>query len=486
MRLKSILYVLGKILFAVAALLLLPAVCAAIYKESPLPFLIPAFGSLVVGFLLTINPPKERALFSKDGFICVGLSWIIVSLVGCLPYILSREIPSFTNAFFETVSGFTTTGASVLSDIESVAKSILLWRSLTQWVGGMGVLVFMIALLPKGDNKQSRYMHLMRAEVPGPTVDKIVPRLSDTARVMYGLYILLTLSEFLLLLFGEMNLFEALNHSLTTASTGGFGVKNDSLSSYSAYSQYVVASFMLIFGINFNVFYLLVIGQFAKAFKNEELKVYLIIVCIATAIISGSLFVNLYSQLSVEHSFRHALFQVASIISTTGFSSADFGAWPVLTHTILVSLMFCGACAGSTAGGIKISRIILLAKNGSREVKYISHPRAVISVKLGGKRVDHETIRGTTSFIIMYAMLFIISILLITTIDGVDMVTGFTSVATSINNVGPGLAGVGPANNFAFYSGASKLILCFNMLAGRLELFPILILLSPSAYKKHA
>ncbi len=487
MRLKSVLFVLGKILFAVAVILLVPSVCALIYKESPVPFLVPAGISLVLGILLTLNPQKkDRSLFAKDGFLCVGLAWIVVSLIGCIPYMVSEAIPSFANAFFETVSGFTTTGSSILSDIEALPNSILLWRSLTQWIGGMGVLVFLLAVMPKADNNQSRYMHLMRAEVPGLSVDKIVPRLADTARVMYGLYIVLTFIEIIFLVFGEMNLFEAVNHSLTTASTGGFGIKNDSIASYSAYSQYVIAVFMLIFGINFNIFYLFVIGQFVKAFKNEELKFYLVVVAISTAIISGSLFVNLYSSHSFEYSFRHSLFQVASIISTSGFSTLDFGGWPVLTLAVLIGLMFSGGCAGSTAGGIKLSRLILLAKSGKRELKYISHPRAVTSVKLNGKTIDNDTIRGATSFIIMYAMLFVASFLLIIAIDGVDLVTGFTSVATSVNNVGPGLNEVGPSNNFAFFSNASKFILCFDMLAGRLELFPILILLSPSSYRKHA
>ena len=487
MRLKSVLFVLGKILFAVAVMLLVPTACALIYKESPVPFLVPAAVSLVIGFLLTLNPhKKDRSLFAKDGFICVGFAWILVSVVGSLPFILSGAIPSFIDALFESVSGFTTTGASILNNVEALPNSLLLWRSLTQWIGGMGVLVFLLAIMPKSDNKQSRYMHLMRAEVPGPSVDKIVPKLADTARVMYSLYIVLTFVEVISLSFGEMSFFEAFNHSLTTASTGGFGVKNDSIASYSAYSQYVISAFMLIFGINFNVFYLILIGQGLKALKNEELRWYGVIVGASVAVISFSIFRQLNSTLSGEESFRHALFQVASIISTSGFSSVDFNTWPVLSHAILISLMMCGACAGSTAGGIKISRLLLLAKNGRREIKYISHPRAVISVKYNGKALDSDTIRGTTSFIIMYASLFAISFLLITAIDGVDLVTGLTSVATSINNVGPGLSQIGPANNFAFYSSASKLILCFDMLAGRLELFPFLMLLSPASYRKHA
>lgn len=487
MRLKSVLFVLGKILFAAAIMLLLPAVCALIYKESPLPFLVPAFASLVLGLLLTLNPKKEdRSLFAKDGFICVGFAWILVSLVGAVPFVFEPLGLSFADAFFESVSGFTTTGSSIFSDVEALPKSILLWRSLSQWVGGMGVLVFLLAVMPKSENKQSRYMHLMRAEVPGPSVDKIVPKLADTARVMYGLYISLTVVEVVVLLFGEMNLFEAINHSLSTASTGGFGVKNDSVASYSAYSQYVIAIFMTIFGINFSLFYLILLGQVFKAFKNEELKTYFAILGVATALISANIFIQLYSQHPFEYSFRHAFFQVVSIITTSGFSSVDFNLWPSLAQVVLVILMFSGACAGSTSGGIKISRIMLLAKNGKREIKYISQPKAVMSVKMNGKAVDNEIIRGATSFIIMYGALFVISALLITAIDGIDPITGFTSVATSINNVGPGLGMSGPAANFGFYSVWSKLILCFNMLAGRLELFPILILLSPTAYRKHA
>lgn len=487
MRLKSVLFVLGKILFAIAIILLVPTVCALIYKESPIPFLAPAGISLILGFLLTLNPKKEdRSLFAKDGFICVGFAWILVSLVGALPFMFNPTGLSFADAFFEAVSGFTTTGSSIFSDVEVLPKSILLWRSLTQWVGGMGVLVFLLALMPKSDNKQSRYMHLMRAEVPGPSVDKIVPKLADTARVMYGMYIALTLVEVIFLLFGEMNLFEAITHSLSTASTGGFGIKNNSLASYSAYSQYVVTIFMLIFGINFNVFYLILLGQFAKAFKNDELKAYLIIVALSTAIIGANIFINLYSANTAEYSFRHAFFQVVSIMTTSGFSSIDFNVWPSLSHVLLVLLMFCGACAGSTSGGIKVSRIMLLAKNAKREIKYISQPKAVMSVKMNGKSVDNEIIRGATSFIIMYGMLFAVSALLITAVDGVDPITSFTSVATTINNVGPGLGEAGPAENFGFYSDFSKFVLCFNMLAGRLELFPILILLSPTAYKKQA
>lgn len=483
MNYKMVFFILGKIFISLAALMLLPLTCALIYKESVFPFIIPIFLCLILGFGLTVKPPKNKELLAKEGFVCVGLSWILMSVIGCLPFIISGAIPSFIDAFFETVSGFTTTGASVLSDIETLEKSLLFWRSFTQWIGGMGVLVFLLAVMPKADNRSARLMHLMKAEVPGPTVNKIVPRLADTARVLYGIYILLTAIEVVFLVCGEMNLFEALNHSFTTASTGGFGIKNDSLASYSPYSQYVIAVFMTLFGINLNVFYLILTGHFLKSLKSEELWWYLGIIAASTLTVSVAIF-SLYQN--TELSFRTAFFQVASIMTTTGFSSADFGTWPVVTHTVLIALMFCGACAGCTAGGIKISRLLLLAKNGKREVKYITHPRAVMSVKLEGKTVDHETVRGTTSFIIMYAALFIASTFFVTALDGCDLVTGFTSVAATLNNVGPGLGEVGPSGNFAGFSVISKLILCFDMLAGRLEIFPILILFTPSTWKKFA
>lgn len=483
MNYRMVFFILGKTFISLAALMLIPLTCALIYKESALPFIVPIAICLIAGFLFTFKPPKDRQLLSKEGFVCVGISWIVMSLVGCLPFIISRAIPSFINAFFETVSGFTTTGASVLSDVEALDNGLLLWRSLTQWIGGMGVLVFLLAVMPKSDNKSSRFIHLMKAEVPGPTVGKIVPRLADTARVLYGIYILLTAAQVIFLVCGEMNLFEALNHSLATAGTGGFGIKNDSVASYSAYSQYVIAIFMTLFGINLNLFYLILTGHFLKAIKSEELWWYLGIIAAAILTVSTTIF-SIYQN--AELSFRNAFFQVASIITTTGFTTANYGIWPVLTHVVLIALMFCGACAGCTSGGIKISRLLLLAKNGKREVRYISHPRAVMSVKLEGKTVDHETIRGTTSFIIMYAAIFIVSTFFVTALDGCDLVTGFTSVAATLNNIGPGLGEVGPSGNFGDFSVISKLILCIDMLAGRLELFPILILFSPSTWKKFA
>jgi trk system potassium uptake protein TrkH len=474
-------FILGKIFISLAALFLLPLTCAIIYKDGVLPFIIPIIICLALGFLLTAKPPKNREILAKEGFVCVGLAWILMSAVGCLPFIISGAIPSFIDAFFETVSGFTTTGSSVLSNVEALDNSLLLWRSFTQWIGGMGVLVFLLALMPKADSKNSHLIQLMKAEVPGPTVSKIVPRLANTARVLYGIYILLTAVEVVFLVCGEMNFFEAINHSFTTASTGGFGIKNDSVASYSAYSQYVIAVFMTLCGINLNVFYLILTGHFIKALKGEEIRLYLVIITASVITVTLSIFTIFQNA---EISFRTAFFQVVSIITTSGFATADYAGWPVLTHVIIITLMFCGGCAGSTSGGIKLSRLMLLAKNGTREIKYITHPRAVVSVKLEGKRVDHETVRGATSFIIMYAGLFLVSTFLVTALDGCDLVTGFTSVCTALNNVGPGLGEVGPTGNFADFSVISKLILCFDMLAGRLELFPILILFAPSTWKK--
>ena len=476
-------YVLGRLMAAIGALMALPTVCAIFYRESVLPFIIPMAVAFLFGILLSFKKPKNNRFLARDGFVGVGLSWITVSLIGCLPYIISGAIPSFADAFFETVSGFTTTGASVIADIEAQAKSILFWRCFTHWIGGMGVLVFILAILPRSDIKNSNLMHLMKAEVPGPTVGKLVSKIADTARVLYGIYIALTLLEFLFLVFGEMDAFEAITHSFSTAGTGGFGVKNDSLASYSAYSQYVVAVFMLLFGTNLNIFFLIITGHFIRAVKSEELRWYF---CIVTAAVAG-IFISVGLQTAfTEGAFRHSFFQVASIISTTGFYSADFELWPVITHVIILILMFCGGCAGSTAGGIKISRIMLLLKNGKREVRYIAHPRAMISVKLEGKTVDHDTIRGTTSYIIVFIALLVSSVLAVIAIEGCDLITGFTSVSTCLNNVGPGLGEVGPTDSFGTLSDPTKLILCFDMLAGRLELFPMLMLFSPSAWKHHS
>ena len=488
MNYRMLLFVTGRILAVEAALMLLPLAAAVIFGEKILPFIIPILLLVILALLFSSKAPKNTTLSSRDGFVSVGLSWIIMSLFGALPFIISGEIPRFIDAFFETVSGFTTTGASILSEVESMSKSLLLWRSFTHWIGGMGILVFVLAIMPSSDMKSARFMHLMRAESPGPTVGKVVPKLAHTSRIMYGIYILLTALLLILLLVGKMPLFDALCHTFGTAGTGGFGIKNDSIASYSPFCQYVMATFMLMFGINFNVYYLLIIGHIIKAFRSEELWAYLAIISASVGSIAYSLF-NFYNApemagCSAEEAFRMSYFQVASIISTSGFSTVDFNLWPTFTHAILVILMFIGASAGCTGGGIKVSRVLLLIKNAAREILYILNPRVVKTVKLEGKRVDHETVRGTTSYLIVFIGIFSASVLAIIAAEGCDLVSGFTSVAACLNNIGPGLGAVGPAANFGWMTDFSKLLLCFNMLAGRLEIFPILILFSRRTWKK--
>ncbi len=487
MNYRMVLYVLGRILGVLAALMLLPLGVAALYGEALIPFIIPMAILIAVSLLLSAKNPKENAMHARDGFVTVGLSWIIMSLFGALPFVIGGEIPRFTDAFFETVSGFTTTGASILSSVEQMSRGMLFWRSFTHWIGGMGILVFVLAVMPQSGTKNSRFMHLMRAESPGPSVGKVVPKIAQTSRIMYGIYILLTLLLFVLLLCGKMPVFDAACHTFGTAGTGGFGVKNDSIASYSPYCQYVIATFMLLFGINFNVYFFLLIRQFLKAVKSEELWTYLAIVSVAVATITAVIFVSYKdgaAALSGEEAFRQAFFQVASIISTTGFSTVDFGLWPSVTQAVLLLLMFIGGSAGCTAGGIKVSRIILLIKNAGREIKYILNPRVVKTVKFDKKRVDHEIIRGTTSYLIVYILIFAATTLVLIAIEGCDLVSGFSAVSATINNVGPGFGAVGPASNYGWMSNLSKIMLSFNMLAGRLELFPILILFSPSTWKK--
>ncbi len=482
MNYRMVLYIIGQMTKVEGILMLLPLVCAAIYKESTLPFLVPIAILLVLGFALTICPPKDKVLRARDGFVCVGLAWLVLSAFGAIPFLISGSTSSFVDAFFECVSGFTTTGASIFGDVEALDNGILFWRSLTHWLGGMGVLVFVLAVLPKSDAKSGRLMHLMRAEVPGPVVGKIVPKMAQTARVMYAIYVVLTFVEVGFLLFGGMDLFDALLNSFGTAGTGGFGTKNSSIAYYnSPYIEYVIGSFMILFSINFNLFYLILIGKFLRAIKSEELWTYITIILVSVGVVTLNI-MHIYEN--TEESFRMAFFQVASIITTTGFSTADFGQWPVLSQAILALLMFCGGCAGSTAGGLKVGRIIILIKTAAKEIRYILHPRTVTTVKIDGKPAEQQTVRGAMSYIIIFIALFIFSFLAITILDGCDLVTGFTAVSACINNVGPGLGKVGPAANFGFLSDVSKWILSFDMLAGRLEIFPILMLFSPSTWKK--
>ena len=485
---RFILYLMGQIMRVEGLLMLLPLICALIYKEDFIPFLVPIAILFVFGSLMAFKRPKKRDFTARDGFITVGLAWIVLSLFGALPMFLCGRDISFTDCFFETVSGFTTTGATVLGAgsvseviVSSLPKGILFWRSFTHFIGGMGVLVFVLAILPSSDTKGTQLMHLMRAEVPGPRVDKIVSKLTRTARILYALYVVLTAVEVVLLLCGGMPLYDSLVNSFGTAGTGGFSILDGSIGEYNnAYYDWVIGIFMMLFGINFNVYYLILCRQVGKALKSEELRYYLIIIAAATAVIAYNVF-SIYGNL--PDTLRHSFFQVSSIITTTGYGTTDFNAWPTLSRCVLILLMFIGGCTGSTAGGIKIGRIIMLVKNGFREIRYCAHPRSVIPVRFEGKKVEHDTLRGTTSFLIVYLLIFVFSVLILAGLNSqLEFIDCFSTVASCLNNIGPGF-GKYVATTFGGLSALSKWLLSFNMLAGRLELFPILMLFSPAIWK---
>ena len=482
MNYRMIAYIIGHIVRVEGILMIPPLVCSLIYGESSwTSFLLPMFLCIGFGTVLTVKKPEKTQIFAREGFVSVSLSWVIMSMIGAVPFVMSGEISSYVDALFETVSGFTTTGASILTDVEAMDKGLLFWRSFTHWIGGMGVLVFVMAILPQADTRSVKLMHVMRAEVPGPKVGKLVSKISRTARIMYGIYIVMTAVEVVLLLIGGMPLFDSLLNSFATAGTGGFGIRADSIAAYgSAYADYVISIFMLLFGVNFNLYYFVIIGQGIQILKSEELRWYAGIVAASTALIAFDIY-SIYG--SVGASVRYAFFQVASIITTTGFATADFNAWPVLSQTVLVLLMFCGACAGSTGGGIKVGRLIILAKTGLREIRYMLHPRSVVAVRMEGKPAENEVIRSATAFIIVYAMLYVVSFFVLTMVENCDLVTGFTAISACINNIGPGLGEVGPAGNFSGFTGFSKLMLSFDMLAGRLEIFPMILLLAPGTWR---
>lgn len=470
-------YILGQVLKIEALFLLLPCIIAIIYREKTgFSFFIAFLICITLGILMTIKKPVSYIFYLKEGCIATSLSWIILSLFGCLPFVFSGEIPSLTDALFETVSGLTTTGASILSDIESLSYCSLFWRSFTHWIGGMGVLVFLLAILPLTGGSN---INLMRAESPGPSVGKLVPKVRYTARILYYIYFGMTVTEILILIIGKMPIFDAITLSFGTAGTGGFGIKNDSIMSYSAFSQWVITIFMVLFGVNFNAYYLLLFKKWKNALDIEEVKYYFTLIFIASIII----FINIYdATMGTEASFRHAAFQVASIMTSTGYSSIDFDLWNANSKTILVILMFIGACAGSTGGGIKVSRFVIAIKNIFREMGSYIHPKYVKSIRVDGKSVDEDTVKSVSVYFITFAMIFIISILIIS-LEGRDLVTNFTAVIATLNNIGPGLAEVGPTQNFGSFSVLSKYVLMFDMLAGRLELFPLLLLFHPSIIK---
>ncbi len=469
----------GRIAQAEAALMLLPAVVSLCYLERcGWSFLASIAICLAIGFLMTkFARPHTDLIYAREGFAIVALGWLLTSALGALPFFLSREIPAYADAFFETVSGFTTTGASILTDVEAMSHGLLFWRSFTHWVGGMGVLVFVMALLP---SISDRSIHIVRAEMPGPIVGKLVPRVRDTAKILYVIYIAMTLLQIAFLLAGGMPFFDSVLHAFGTAGTGGFGVKADSIAGYSPYLQWVIAVFMLIFGVNFNLYYLLLMRRFRLALRSGELWCYLAVVAVSSTLI----FVNILpSCAGVAEALRLAVFQVSSIITTTGFTTADFNLWPGFSRAILLLLMFVGGCAGSTAGGLKMSRAVMLFKMIGREFRRLLHPRSVTAVRFEGKQVDEQTLGSVSTYFSIY-IVCILAVFLLLTLEPFDFETNFSAAVTCFNNVGPGFAAVGPTGSFAAYSALSKYILSFAMLLGRLEIFPLILIFSPGIWTK--
>ena len=478
MNYRVVLNILGKVLLTEALLLLFPLAAALWYGESPLPFLWTMLPLLLLGGALNLIKPRRADLFAREGFVVVGLAWLLMSAFGAVPFVLSGDIPRYIDALFETVSGFTTTGSSILADVEAMSRGCMFWRLFTHWVGGMGVLVFIAAILTiSGEH----YIHVMRAEVPGPTVSKLVPRARKTARILYLIYLVLTLIETVFLLCGGMSFYDAILHAFATAGTGGFSTRGLSVGAYgSVYLETVIATFMLLFGCNFNLFYLILLGQGLAVFKSEELRVFLAVIAASVLAIALNIRGSVGGFLQ---GLRYAYFQVTTIISTTGFSTCDFDKWPELSRWILVLLMFVGGCAGSTAGGLKVSRIIILFKSYLYELKQLILPTRVKRIWFEGKAVSDQTVRSVLVYFQTYMVIIALSVLLLT-LDGRDLVTNLTASIACISNIGPGLNLVGPMGNFAFYSVPAKLVLIFEMLLGRLEIFPVLFLFSPSVWKK--
>ncbi len=481
MNYKMVLKTVGRLLQAEALILLLPMAVSLYYKEN----LLYIYGIVIailigVGSLMTLPKPSTRTIYAREGFLIVSLSWILLSFFGALPFVFSGEIPSLIDAMFEVVSGFTTTGATILVDVESISKSLLFWRAFTHWLGGMGIIVFVLAFLPQKDMQS---MHIMRAEVPGPSVGKLVSKTTVTARILYIIYGVLTVAQIIALLCCEMPLFDSVTTALATAGTGGFSVKNASIAAYNSISiEFVTALFMLLFGVNFNLYYLMIMRQFKRAFKSEELWTYVSIVVVSTGIIA----INIMPLVkSFGDALRQAGFQVASIITTTGFGTADFGAWPTLSQFMIIILMFCGACTGSTGGGLKVGRIMILAKAVFRELRRAVNPRSVKCIKLDGAVVDKEVISTTSIYFTVYMILIAASTFLIS-FDNIDLLGATTSVISCINNIGPGLSSNGMLSHFADYSDFSKIIFTADMLIGRLEIFPMLIMFLPSTWRKSA
>ena len=479
MNYRMIIYILGWVLKMEGASMLIPLITAICYGESSE---ITIFSACVViclglGFLINFHQPKTKVMYAKEGFVTVALSWIVLSIFGSFPFIISEYIPNYIDAFFETVSGFSTTGASILNDVEILPKSLLMWRSLTHWIGGMGVLVFLMAILPLSG---SGNLYLLKAESPGPSVSKLVPRVKSTAMFLYGIYIVFTIVEIIMLLVGGLDLFESLTLAFGTAGTGGFAIKNTGIAEYSPYIQYVITAFMILFGIDFTLYSGASFRGIKTFLKSEEFRVYIGIIAFSTLFIfmnSGYMFSD------GESAFRNILFTVGSTVTSTGYGVTDYNMWPEFSKVIVVILMFIGACAGSTGGGIKVSRIIILFKSIVKEIRTSAHPRTTLKIKMNGRTVEHETVRGVNVFMASYVVIYGVALLLIS-LDNFDFTTNFTSIVACLNNIGPGLGMVGPIGNYAEFSGFSKLILSACMIIGRLEIFPMLLLFSPYTWKK--
>lgn len=478
MNYSIITYVLGYIFNFSALFMLLPCLVAVIYRENDgWWFLLFAIVVGIIGFLLTRKKPKNKTFYAREGMVVVALSWVSLSIIGSIPYVATNAIPSVVDALFETVSGFTTSGGSVLSEIEHLSHSIRFWRCFTNWIGGMGILVFIMAVLPYlGANN----LYLMRAESTGPSVGKLVPKIQKTAFWLYAMYIGLTVTQIILLVLFGMPLFDAVCDSFATAGTGGFAVLDDSIASYNTAIQVIITIFMFLFGVNFKFYFLIISKRWKDALHMEEVCWYLIIYAAAVALVT----VNLTQDVAnLALNLRDSAFQVSSIMTSTGFSTVDFNGWPAFSRTLLVLLMYIGGCAGSTSGGIKVTRFVIYAKAIKKELEFQLHPRSVRKIKVDGKVIEHEVLRSAKTFLLLYVAIHMFSVLIIS-LDGMDLVTNFTAVAACLNDVGPGLGAVGPAGNFGAFSPLSKVVLMFDMLAGRLELIPMILLFYPATWKK--
>ena len=477
---RMIFYTISRMMLLAAVLLILPLAVSLIYGEACYTAFLWTMGiSLILGLPGTLFcKPKKKLIYVKEGFLIVTAAWLLFSVIGALPFVISGEIPNFVDAFFEVVSGLTTTGASILTDVEKMSHGLLFFRSFTHWIGGMGVLVLVMAVLP---DLSGRSIHILKAEMPGPIFGKLVPRIKDTAKILYIIYFALTLLEIFLLLLGGMDLFESVTHAFGTAGTGGFGVKADSIASYSPYLQWVITIFMLLFGINFNLFYLLLIGKIRAFFRSAELRVYLGIFVAAVILVTINV-LQLYPTFA--EALRHSAFQVSSIMTTTGYATTDFNLWPSFSKAILLLLMSIGACAGSTAGGLKVSRVIILFRLIYRELRQLLHPRSVNTIKLDGKQLDETTLRSVSGYFAVYMVTTAIIFLLLS-IEPFDLETNLSATFACFNNIGPGFGAVGPASNYAAYSPLSKIALSFAMLMGRLEIFPLVLTFLPGTWKKN-